>query len=143
MKKKFTSGNWIVLIFGAMFIVSLFLPWTNTGGFVQGGITLMKIRISRVSGMPMLYIITLLTTISCILLCLPFLKDHNTLKYRYISISQIILSFLGILVFAMLPFEFKTWIPYVTKLFGFWLAIFSLFGVFIGSIMNFIKIRQE
>jgi hypothetical protein len=142
MKKKFTTGNWIVIISGAMFIVSLFLPWTNTGGFVNGGISLMKIRISRVSGMPMLYIISLFTTISCMLLCFLFLKKHNTSKYKNISISQIILSILGIMIFALFPFEFSTWRPYVIKLFGFWLAIVSLLGVFIGVIVNFVKIGQ-
>lgn len=144
MKTNLTTGIWIVFISGALFIISLFLDWT--GGFiVSKGISFMMDvgGTSTTSGLPQLYFITFITTIGCLLLCFQFLKRRYGRNYRSISIGLIILSILGILPFILLPFELKTWINAGAVKFGGWLAIFSVFGLLIGSIMNFIKIRQE
>lgn len=144
MKTNLAIGIWIIFISGCLFIVSLFLEWASVPGFlVFKGISFMQIDTSLSSGLPQLNLITLVTTITCMLLCLPFMKGQNARGYRNTSISQIILSILGILPFILLPFEIKTWLPSGTVEFGGWLAIVSVFGLLIGAIVHFTKIRQE
>ena len=48
-----TTGNWIIIIAGILFIVSLFLDWASAGGIlIFKGIAFMKFAISRATGLP-------------------------------------------------------------------------------------------
>jgi hypothetical protein len=139
-----TTGNWIIIIAGCLFIVSLFLPWASAGGIlVKKGIGFMSFYISISSGLPGLNFFTLLAAIGCILLCLPFLKGQNRANYKVIPIIQIILSILGLLPFILLPFELKKWLPYGQVEIGGWLAIVTAFGLLIGAILTLTEIRQQ
>lgn len=135
-------GNWIVIIFSILFIISLFQVWASTGGFLQTkGIGFLEIRTSFASGLPQLNLISLLTTIGCILLCIPFVSGKWVAKFKIFSISMITLAFIGMLPFILLPFELKTWTPSGSIEFGAWLAIAATLGIFIGSILNFVKVK--
>lgn len=143
-----TTGNWIIIIAGCLFIVSLFLDWASAGGFlISKGITFMSnsFKISISSGLPNLFLFTLLAAIGCILLCLPFLflKGQNRANYKFIPIIQIILSILGLLPFILLPFELKTWLPSGQVEIGGWLALLTTFGLLIGAILTLTEIRQQ
>lgn len=135
-----TAGNWIIIVAGFLFIVSLFLPWASAGGIlVKKGIGFMRFS----SGLPRLNFFTLLAAISCILLCIPFQKRQNRAKYKVIPIIQIILSILGLLPFILLPFQLKKWVPSGQVEIGGWLAIVTAFGLLIGAILTLTEIRQQ
>ena len=136
------TGNWIVILSGALYVISLFLDWTTNGFFIVKGYAFLEIRTSFASGMPQLNLITLLTVLGCIFLCIPFLKGKNSAKLKRLSITQIILSVLGISLFILLPFELKTWTPPANIGFGAWLAMAAALGVLTGAILSFIKIRN-
>jgi hypothetical protein len=137
-----TTGNWIIIVAGYLFIVSLFLPWASTGGFfklVQKGIGFMRFS----SGLPRLNILTLLAAIGCILLCIPFQKRQNRAKYKVIPVIQIILSILGLLPFILLPLQLKKWEPPGQIEIGGWLAIVAALGLLIGAILTLTEIRHQ
>lgn len=136
------TGNWIVILSGALYVISLFLVWTTNGFFINKGIAFLQIRTSFASGMPQLNLITLLAVLGCIFLCIPFLNGKNSKKLRSLSITQIILSILGVLPFILFPFELKTWSPPGNIEYGAWLAMAAALGVLIGAILSFIKIRK-
>jgi len=142
-----TAGNWITVIAGCLFIVSLFLDWTSAPGFlfaiVHKGIAFMKFGRGTASGLPYLYFFTLLAAIGCICLCLPFLKQQNRGNYKVIPIIQIFLSVLGLLPFVLLRLELKTWRPVGQIEIGGRLAIVAAVGLLIGAIVTWTEIRQQ
>lgn len=139
-----TAGNYIIIISGFLFIVSLFLDWASAGGFLfSKGIAFMKLKRSISSGLPKINIFTLFTVIGCVLLCFVSLKEQKRINYKVISIVQIVLSIFGLLPFILLPFELKTWIPPGHIEIGGWLAIVATFGVLGGAILTLIEISSD
>lgn len=139
---NFASGSWIVIFSGIIYIISLFLVWVTNGFLISKGVSFLAVRTSFASGMPQLNLITLLTVIGCILLSILILNGKKSTKFKRLSITQIILSFLGVLPFILLPFELKTWTPPGHIEFGAWLAIAAALGICFGALWNFLKIRK-
>jgi hypothetical protein len=139
-----TVGNWVIVVSGCLFLVSLFLDWASAGGFIiQKGMSFMELGTSKSSGLPELNLFTCLAAIGCILLCLPFLKGQNRANKTVIPIVQLVLSIIGLLPFILLPFELKTWLPYGHVEIGGWLAIVAAFGLLIGAILTLTETRRQ
>lgn len=131
-----TTGNWITIIAGCLFIISLFLDWATAGGFLFSRGTGFLIGISHASGLPQLFILTLLAAIGSILLGVPALKRRLGAA-RPIRTIQIVLAVIGLLPFGFLPFELSTWMPDGRLVFGGWLALLAALGLLAGAVQTF------
>lgn len=137
------AGNWLTIVAGCVYIVSLFLDWASAGGWLYSKGTVFLVGISNASGLPGLQIVTLLAAVGCILLCVPFLRRQWQGIARVAAMIQVVLSFLGLLPFVLLPFELETWIPKGELLFGGWLGLLAAFGLLIGAIWTLVEARQQ
>lgn len=134
--RNLSTGNWISIIAGSLFIVSLFLDWASAGGFMYSkGIGFIVTLKSYASGLYEPFFLALLAAIGCALLSVPILKKLG--KGKTVSTTRIILAVLGLLPFGFLPFELRTWIPEGQLEFGGWLAILASLGLLTGAILSF------
>lgn len=134
--RNLTTGNWITIIAGCVFIVSLFLDWASAGGFMSTtGIGFIVTLKSYASGLYEPFFLALLAAIGCSLLSIPVVKKRG--KGNIIPITRIVLAVLGLLPFGLLPSELRTWMPEGQLELGGWLAILSAFGLLIGAVLSF------
>ena len=138
-----SAGNRISIFSGFLFFVSLLFNWTETDfGMVMTtrGYEYLDFNVTR-SDLPNLIPFSILATLGCILLCIPFLKpvDKDKKKsYLVYAIIQTLLSVIGlhgilILWFIQLPASNSG------LLFGGWLGLIAISGLLYGSI----KTRSE
>jgi uncharacterized membrane protein (UPF0136 family) len=139
------DGFKIIIISALLYIITLFFTWVGQKGFIgvyRTGISFMHIVISHSSGLPFFFLVTLISAILCIVLCIPFFKLQNIENKKSIPIILIVLSSIGVLPYLLLPFELREWSPPGQFLFGGWLSLLCAIGILIGAIRAFIQVKD-
>ncbi len=179
--RNLTIGNWISLSAGVVFIISLFLPWFSWGSYathmqfslteaVSGNVTSAAVVTERVNipvyasdvllirmdaEVIILYLVSLLTTIICLLCALSFLLVRQKKARAGISLVQVGFSILGLVPFVFIPSMFS-YLREITRnrypdellrsstaLFGVVLAIMACIGLVIGAILTYVHNRRR
>jgi hypothetical protein len=180
--KNLNKGNWITIVAGLILVISLFLPWFSRNTYttylefslteVQEGsidnamqaiepvsipysgadfITLIKFGPDLTS----FILLTLITAIICILLCLPFILSQNITHHLISSWLQLFCSIVGFipLFYTSSILEFFNQYssqqypnqPFRQSTFsyGIYIAWIACFGVLLGAIVTLRDIREK
>jgi hypothetical protein len=179
--RNLTIGNWISLAAGVVFIISIFLPWYSWKSYAthmqfslsaatSGDISSADLITERVSipvygtdvllirmdaDVIILSLVSLLTTIICLLCSLSFFVIKKKKARTGISLVQIGFSILGLVPFAFIPsmlgyfreitmYNYPEELPRSsTVLFGAILAILACIGLVIGAILAYVHNRKR
>lgn len=178
--KSLSIGNWVVVVSGVVFFISLFLPWFSWRSYAthmqfslssatSGDISSAELITERVNipvyasdvllirmdvDVIILFLVSLLTTILCLLCAFSFLLIRQKKARTGISLAQIGLSVLGLVPFAFIPsilhylreitrYRYPDETPISsTTLFGVILAIMACIGLVIGAILTYVHNRR-
>jgi hypothetical protein len=87
------NGQWLIIVFGVLYIATLFLNWTAQRSFISflsTGFAFMEFHISNASGLPLFFLLTLITIIVNLGWCFHFLKTqirlHSHIFPRFKSV---------------------------------------------------------
>ena len=177
-----TKGNWVTLIAVILFTISLFLPWVTRNSYmvsssfslteaISGNISNMSENVKPFSigywGLDLIEffttgpsfvnitLITLITTVLCFLLTVPFLFSQRAGLRLGLGITQLILSVAGWVPFFFTPSILQFFASYnrtefpdqpfrrSTFSYGIYLAWLAAFLLFVGAVMVLAEVRKQ
>lgn len=177
-----TKGNWVTLIAVVLFVISLFLPWVTRNSYmvsssfslteaISGNISNMTENVKPFSidywGLDLIEfistgpsfvnitLITLITTVLCFLLTIPYLFSQRTGLRMGLGITQLILSMVGWVPFFFTPTILQFFASYnrtefpdqpfrqSTHSYGIYLAWLAAFLLFVGAAMILADVRKR
>lgn len=169
------------MVSAVVFIIALFLPWFSWGTYISHfefslsdalnsdatsavtvterinipvyGTDMLVFRID--SDVIIIYLISLITAVICLLLCLPFLTTRWNRIRSQLGLAQICFSIIGLLPFIFIP-SFLNLLRQATRnnypdqlprssamSFGIILAIFATVGLVFGAVLTHTQIRKN
>lgn len=148
--KNLSFRNWIIIASCFIAIPLFFLPWyaelqLGIPKFYDNGL---KLALSGASslGIPLsVFFTTLIAPITCLLLCVFYLKQAKNVK-KNIPFIQIILGVIGLVPFVLFMFMIKhasrRGMLQIHLSYFFFITILTMIGIVIGGLLSYIEIKR-